>query len=407
MRTGTWVVNRAYARRHLPKGVFDYVDGGAEDEVTVRENRRAFSDLSFKARVLSGAGTRDQSADVLGQRLQVPVITAPTGLSRMAGPEGEKAAAIGAEQLGTVSILSSGTSIPMASVAASVTSPQWLQVYLYNDERMTLGRLEAARENGFRVLVVTADAPISGNRERDVRNGMTMPFRITPQMMGGVLRRPRWLADYLLGPPLIHEEGVRPPGMVRRMLPARDDGLANVLKGMFNAGQRWSDLERIRSLWDGPLVLKGVMCAEDARLAADIGCDGIVVSNHGGRQLDGLPATIDVLPEVVAEVGDQVDVLLDSGIRRGTDVVKALALGAKACLIGRPWVFGLANGGAAGVAAVLRTLHDEIDRTMALVGASSIAELTPAILRRRNGSGWTSLSYADEPARTEVREERN
>jgi isopentenyl diphosphate isomerase/L-lactate dehydrogenase-like FMN-dependent dehydrogenase len=187
---------------------------------------------------------------------------------------------------------------------------------------------------------------------------------------------------------MVAESGSAKTSLVKRILPSRDQSIANVMKGMFHAGQNWDDLRRIRDLWDGPLVLKGVMCAEDARLAADAGCEGVIISNHGGRQLDGLPATIDVLPEVVAEVGDQIEVLLDSGIRRGADVVKALALGARACLIGRPWVFGMSNGGPAGVERVLRSLGDEIDRVMALVGAASLDDLTPDVLRRREGSGW-------------------
>jgi len=388
MKTGTWTDNRAYARRHLPRGVFDFVDGASEEEFTARENRSAFEDLSFKPRVLAGVGTRDQSVTVLGETLDVPVLTAPTGLTRMAGPTGEKAAAIATEAVGTVSILSASTSMPMSTIAGSVSRPQWLQVYLYKDEEMTLARIRAAKEHGFRVLVVTADAPISGNRERDRRNGMSIPFRLTPKLMTSAITKPRWLLDYLTGPPMVDESGTGKTSLIKKVMPGRDQSIANVMKGMFHADQSWDDLRRIRELWDGPLVLKGVMCAEDARLAADAGCEGVIVSNHGGRQLDGLPATIDVLPEIVAEVGDEIDVLLDSGVRRGADVVKALALGAKACLIGRPWVFGMANGGPKGVEKVLQTLSEEIDRVMALVGVSSVDQLTADVLRRRTGSGW-------------------
>jgi len=370
--------------------VFDFVDGAAEDEVTARLNRSAFQDLAFNARVLAGNGVRDLTTTVLGRTLSLPVITAPTGMTRMAGPEGERAAAVGADAVGTVSILSASPSVPMAEVAASVSSSQWLQIYLFHDQEMVFDRMRRAKELGFETLVVTADAPISGNRERDRRNRMAIPFRVTPRMFAGVVTKPRWLFDYLTGPPLV-DDGGNTASVVSKIAPGTDRSIANVMKGMFNPDQDWDDLKRIRDLWDGPLVLKGVMCAEDARLAVEAGCEGVVVSNHGGRQLDGLPATIEVLPEVVAEVGAEVDVLIDSGIRRGQDVVKALALGAKACLIGRPWVFGMTNGGSAGVERVLNTFAEEIDRVMALVGVRSVADLTPAILRRRTNAGWSRL----------------
>lgn len=388
MKTGTWNDNRKWARRHLPRGVFDFIDGASEDEFTARENRRGFEDLSFKPRVLAGVGTRDQSVTVLGETLDVPILTAPTGLTRMAGRTGEKAAAIATEAVGTTSILSASTSMPMSAIAESVSRPQWLQVYLYQNEEMTLTRIRAAKEYGFRVLVVTADAPISGNRERDARNGMSIPFRLTPKLMKSAITKPRWLIDYLTGPPMVDETGRGKTSLIKKIMPGRDQSIANVMKGMFHSDQNWDDLRHIRKLWDGPLVLKGIMCAEDAQLAVDAGCDGVIVSNHGGRQLDGLPSTIDVLPEIVAAVEGKIDVLLDSGVRRGADVVKALALGANACLIGRPWVFGLANGGPTGVEQVLRTLSDEIDRVMALVGVSTIDQLSPNVLRRRAGSGW-------------------
>jgi len=389
---GTWADNREYARRHLPHTVFEFIDGGAEDEFTLRENRRAFDDLAFKPRVLAGNGRRDLSVEILGEELALPVITAPTGLPRLAGSGGEKAAARGAELAGTVSILSTISSFTVDAVAASAGRPQWMQIYLYRDEQRTLDLVSAAKQHGFGTLVITADAPTSGNRERDKRSGMTVPFRLRPGILADAITKPRWLAQYLFGPPMTEQPGASLAStMARRIAPSTDDGLVKVMSGVFNADQDWDHLRRVRDLWSGPLVLKGVMCAEDARLAIDAGCQGVVVSNHGGRQLDGLPATIDVLPEVVAEVGDAADVLLDGGVRRGTDVAKALALGAKACLIGRPWLYGMARGGADGVAQVLGLLGEELDRVMALVGATTVADLTPAVLRRRPGSGWIDL----------------
>jgi isopentenyl diphosphate isomerase/L-lactate dehydrogenase-like FMN-dependent dehydrogenase len=393
MTTGAgWEQLRSRARRRLPRLVFDYIDGGADDEFTVGENRRAFEDLSFKPRVLAGVGLRSHAVDVLGQRLKVPVVLAPTGVSRVAGRAGEIGAARAAAAAGTVSILSAATSLPMEEVARSVTEPQWFQLYLYRDHETTKERIRHAATCGFRVLVLTADAPVPGNRERDRRNGLTVPIRVRPSMTMAVLRRPRWLLDYLTGPPLVqHHDAASSSSRLRRVLPAGNASLTSVVKGMFNDNQTWDDLSVCRSMWDGPLVLKGVMCAEDAVRAVELGCDGVVVSNHGGRQLDGLPAAVDVLAEVVDAVGGRADVLLDSGVRRGTDVVKALALGAKACLIGRPWLFGLATNGEAGVGAVLEAFGDEIDRTLALLGVADATLLDRGVLRRRPKSGWENL----------------
>jgi isopentenyl diphosphate isomerase/L-lactate dehydrogenase-like FMN-dependent dehydrogenase len=380
---------RRIARRRLPKAVFDYIDGAADDEFTVAENRRAFQDLAFATRVLAHVGERRLDVEVLGQRVALPVLTAPTGLSRVAGRRGEIAAARAASAAGTIAVLSGATSLPIEDVAASVSEPQWFQLYMYRDRQTSLDRIALAKRLGFRVLVVTVDAPVSGNRERDVRNGLSVPVRLRPRTALGALMRPRWLAAYLAGPPLIahHDSESRPA----RGGVTGGERLTNFVQGLFNSDIGWDDLRWIREAWDGPVVLKGVMCGEDAALAVEAGCQGVVVSNHGGRQLDGVPATIDMLPEVVEAVGGRADVLLDGGVRRGSDVVKALALGAKACLIGRPWLYGLAAGGEEGVSQVLRTFAAEIDRTLALVGVRDCRGLDASVLRRRPGSGWERL----------------
>jgi isopentenyl diphosphate isomerase/L-lactate dehydrogenase-like FMN-dependent dehydrogenase len=380
---------RRAARRRLPKPVFDYIDGAADDEFTVAENRRAFQDLAFAPRVLARVAERRLDVEVLGQRLALPVLLAPTGLARVAGRGGEVTAARAAAAAGTVSILSSATSLPIEAVAASVQEPQWFQLYLYRDRQTSLDRIALAKRLGFRVLVVTVDAPVSGNRERDVRNGLSVPVRVRPRMALETMLRPRWLVGYLTGPPLIahHDKGPqRGRGGV-----TGGEHLTSFVQGLFNSDLGWDDLRWIREAWGGPLVLKGVMCGEDATLAVAAGCDAVVVSNHGGRQLDSVPATIDMLTEIVEAVGGQAEVLLDGGVRRGSDVVKALALGAKACLIGRPWLYGLAAGGEAGVARVLRTFAEEIDRTLALVGVRDCASLHPSVLRRRPASGWERI----------------
>jgi isopentenyl diphosphate isomerase/L-lactate dehydrogenase-like FMN-dependent dehydrogenase len=302
------------------------------------------------------------------------------------------AAARGAAAAGTISILSGATSLPIEQVAASVEEPQWFQLYLYRDRQTSLDRIALAKRLGFRVLVVTVDAPVSGNRERDVRNGLSVPVRVRPRTAFEALLRPRWLAGYLTGPPLIsHHDQDAASGRARRGGPAGGERLTTFVQGLFNSDIGWDDLRWVREAWGGPVVLKGVMCGEDAALAVASGCEGIVVSNHGGRQLDGVPATIDMLPEVVDAVAGRAEVLLDGGVRRGSDVVKALALGAKACLIGRPWLYGLAVGGQAGVTRVLRTFAAEIDRTLALVGVRDCASLDSSVLRRRPRSGWERI----------------
>jgi isopentenyl diphosphate isomerase/L-lactate dehydrogenase-like FMN-dependent dehydrogenase len=383
---------RRAARRSLPKAVFDYIDGAADDEFTLAENRRAFQDLAFAPRVLARVGERRLDVEVLGQRLALPVLTAPTGLSRVAGRGGEVAAARGAAAAGTISILSGATSMPIEQVAASVAEPQWFQLYMYRDRQTSLDRIALAKRLRFRVLVVTVDAPVSGNRERDVRNGLSVPVRVRPRTALDAMLRPRWLAGYLTGPPLIshHDQGAA-RGPQRRGSVTGGERLTSFVQGLFNSDIGWDDLQWIREAWGGPVVLKGVMCGEDAIRAVAAGCEGVIVSNHGGRQLDGVPATIDMLPEIVDAVDGRAEVLLDGGVRRGSDVVKALALGAKACLIGRPWLYGLATGGQAGVTRVLRTFAAEIDRTLALVGVHDCASLDSSVLRRRPRTGWERI----------------
>jgi isopentenyl diphosphate isomerase/L-lactate dehydrogenase-like FMN-dependent dehydrogenase len=388
---------RRRAARRLPPMVFDFIDGGADEEFTVRENRRAFDDLAFVARVLAGVGERNQEVEILGRKLSLPVMLAPTGLARVAGRGGEIAAARAAAAHGTLSITANGTSIPLEQVAASVEEPGWFQVYLFRDRAITLRLIEAAKRAGFTALVVTADGPVPSNRERDRRHGLSLPVRPRPRAVAGVISRPRWMLDLFTSPPLTTASIVE--------FSQSDGDLAAAAASMFNDAQAWDEIEWIRKAWDGPLVVKAIMCREDAEIAADVGADGIVVSNHGGRQCDSLPATIDVLPEIVDAVGSRVDVLMDSGVRRGTDVVKALALGAKACLVGRPWLYGLASGGEQGIGAMLDGFQLEIDKTLALIGRRSAAELDPSILMRRPGSGWQRLvDGAPVSAATGVRE---
>ncbi|MEV4747675.1 alpha-hydroxy acid oxidase [Streptosporangium sp. NPDC049248] len=373
---------REAARRRLPRMVFDFVDGGAEDEFTVGENRRAFSDITFRPRVLVDVGSRPQAVTVLGRRLETPVILGPTGLARMVGRAGEVAAAVAAERSGTVSVVSSGSSVSFEDVARSVTSPQWFQLYPWGDRGTIQALISRARDCGFGAMVVTVDVPVVGAREKDLRNGLTVPPQVNPRTGWDVLSHPRWLAELLTGPKVTFANftGLMPEQR-------STSGLAAATAGLLNPGHTWADLEWMIAAWGGPVLLKGVMTSEDARRAVEVGCQGVAVSNHGGRQADSLPAALDVLPEIVAEVGDEVDVVLDGGVRRGGDVVKALALGARACLVGRPWLYGLAAGGQAGVGRVLEILREEIDRTLALIGQPGVAGLDESAIRVRPGHG--------------------
>lgn len=368
---------RLAAKRKLPRMVFDFIDGGAEDERTMRSNRDAFSKLTLEPRLLTGGARRDQSTTVAGQTFRTPVLLAPTGLSRLAGPEGELGAARAAASRGTVSIVSSASSISVDEVARGVNSPQWFQLYPWGDWDLTKTLVDRARKAGSATLVVTLDVPVTGARERDYRNGMTIPVRINPKTAFDVMRHPHWALNLVTGKRITMANLVG----LREGRSNSAASLAQLNMDLLNPAYSWDDVSRLRDEWQGKLLVKGIMGASDARIAVDRGADGVIVSNHGGRQADGIPASLEVLPEVVAEVGHRTDVLFDGGIRRGSDVVMAMALGAKAVLVGRPWMYGLAVNGEAGVANMLDILSGEIDRTLALIGAPSVAALNPGFIR--------------------------
>jgi isopentenyl diphosphate isomerase/L-lactate dehydrogenase-like FMN-dependent dehydrogenase len=357
--------------------VFEFIEGGAEDEHTVRANRVGWEELTFRPRVLTDVGKIRHAVTVAGQELALPILIAPTGLSRLAGPEGERAAARAAHAHGTVSVLSTSSSTSLEDVATAAPSPQWFQLYPWANREVTTGLIDRARASGYSTLVVTVDVPVTGGRERDQRVGMTVPPRISPATLLDVASRPRWAWNLVTGPRITFAN-------MLAAFPHLGSGvstLAEQSSALLNPHNVWSDLAWMREAWGGPMLLKGVTTAEDARRAADAGMEGVIVSNHGGRQLDYLPGTAQVLPEVVAAAGDRIDVLVDGGIRRGSDVVKALALGARAVLIGRPWLHALAAGGARAVEDLLGMLTVELDRTMALVGCADVRELTPDLVR--------------------------
>ncbi len=362
---------RAMARRRVPRVVFDYIDGGSDGEVTLRGNCRAFEEVAFRPRCAVPSGTCDVHRTVLGAELQVPLILGPVGSSRLFNPGGEPAAARAAGVAGLAYTLSTLSGSRMEDVRAASSGPVWYQLYIVGGRDVATAAIARARAAGFSVLVVTIDTPVAGLRERDYRNGTTellsgRPLRMlrhVPQ----IVTRPRWLAGFLRDGGLMHFPNI--------VLPSGPMAYADVGTALEQSAVSWDDLRWIREEWQGPIVIKGVHTADDGRRAVDAGAAALVVSNHGGRQLDCVAPTLRMLPEVVAAVGGQVEVLMDGGIRRGSDIVKALCLGARAVLIGRAYAYGLAAGGEAGVARAIEILRADFVRTLKLLGCPSVDDL--------------------------------
>jgi len=369
---------RRLARRRLPRAVYDFVEGGAGDEQTVTRNRAAFDRLLFRPRVLVDVAKREQATTVLGQRVATPVLVSPTGMAGLCWPKGEVAAARAAHEAGTIYTLSTHSSCSIEEVAAEAPGPLWFQLYVWQNRDLTRSFVERARAAGYRALVLTVDVPIISRRERDIRNGFTIPPRITVRNALDTLRRVGWMRRVLLGPRLTLANLVGAPGAPRTDIVT----LGGVANRQVDPSVAWADLAWFRSLWSGPLLLKGVLTAADARRAVDHGVDGLIVSNHGGRQLDGAPASVEALPEVADAVGDRIEVLLDGGVRRGADVVRALALGARAVMVGRPYLYGLGAGGSTGVRRALDILAGEVDHTLALVGVPRVGDLDRTVVAR-------------------------
>lgn len=363
---------RSIAERRVPKVVFDYLDGGAEGEVTLRENCRAFESVLFRPRQAIALPEVNLRTRVLGHELSIPFMLAPVGYSRMMHPGGEVVAARAAGIAGTGYILSTISGHKLEKVKAATPGPTWYQLYLVGGREAAEGAIERARAAGFSALVITVDTAVAGMRERDPRNGMKellsgslfakVPF--VPQ----ILARPGWLAAFLLDGGMPDLENVVIPG--QGPMP-----LIDVTASLGRSAVTWADLRWIRESWNGPIVVKGVLIADDARRAVDEGAAAIVVSNHGARQLDHVSPTIRALPEIVAAVHGQTEVLMDGGVRRGSDIVKALCLGARAVLIGRAYAYGLAAAGQEGVARAIEILRADVERTMRLLGCGAVNEL--------------------------------
>ena len=363
---------RALARRRLPRVVFDYLDGGAEDERTLLANTAAFEAFTFRPRYAVPLADVDLSARVLGARLSFPALLAPVGYSRLMHPDGEAGAAHAAGEAGTVYILSTISGHPLEAVRAASRGPVWFQLYQLGGRGAAEDAIGRARAAGYSALVVTIDTPVAGLRERDARNGTTqllgpglfakLPY--LPQL----LLRPGWLTRFLLDGGVPRLPNVNVPGQGPMQL-------VDVNAALSRTALTWDDFRWIKDLWQGPVVVKGILRADDARRAVDVGAAAVVVSNHGGRQLDGAPPTLRVLPEIATAVGNRTEVLVDGGVRRGSDIVKALCLGARAVLVGRAYAYGLAAGGQAGVARALSILQADVARTLRLIGCSSAAAL--------------------------------
>ena len=363
---------RPAAQRRIPKAVFDYLDGGAEGEVTLRENCRVFNDVTFRPRHAVVEAQCDLRTRVLGMELALPFLLAPVGYSRLMHPGGEVVAARSAGNAGTAYILSTISGHKLEDVKAGSSGPVFYQLYLMGGRAAAEASIDRARAAGFSALVVTIDTPVSGIRERDFRNGMKElvsggPFEKLPYLPQ-ILSRPGWLIQFLMdgGVPLLPNVVV--PG--KGPMP-----LVDVASALAESAVTWDDFHWIREHWGGPIVVKGVLTAEDARRAIDHGAAALSVSNHGGRQLDGVPASLRVLPEVVKAVNGQIEVWMDGGIRRGTDIVKAICLGARAVLCGRAYAYGLAAAGEAGVVRAIEILRTDLERTLRLLGCRSVAEL--------------------------------
>lgn len=380
---------RKKAREQLPRPVFEFIDGGAQDELTLSANLRDFERLWFAPRVLVDVGVRQQSVKVLGQTWSTPLILGPTGLAGMFWPHGDEATARATAKAGVGYCLSTNSNASIEEVAAHGRQGFWFQLYVQRDRGKARELIERARAAGCAALCVTVDLPVQGVRERDLRNGFTVPTRFGLHNVVDYATRPGWLWRTATGPRIrfgnLDTQTAGPSSLTT---------VAQHVAAQFDPTVSWKEIDWLREIWAGPLAIKGILHPEDAQLAVKHGADAVIVSNHGGRQLDGAPSAFSALTDVVDAVNGRAEVLMDGGIRRGADVVKAMALGARACLIGRAGLYGLAAGGEAGVLRAIEILHNEIDVTLTLLGRPDITKVDRSALRptqeyaRRHGSSF-------------------
>ena len=352
------------------------MDGGAQDETTLRANREDFGKWQFRTRTLTDVSTRDQSITLFGQRHASPLILAPTGLAGLFSRRGELAAARAAEKFGVPYCLSTMSTCTIDEITCETAPPKWFQLYVLRDRELTRDFINRARASHCTALVLTVDTKVQGPRERDMRNGFTVPPRFTAATLLDFALHYSWLFDVAFGPRITFKNFVGSNAASTNAMT-----ITQFIAGQYDLSVNWRDVEWFKSVWGGPVLLKCILTAEDARLALDHGADGVIVSNHGGRQLEGAMSAVQALPEIAQAVGDRMEVILDGGIRRGADEVRARALGAKACMIGRAWLYGLGAEGQTGVERALEIQRDEIDVTLTLLGRPTFSEIDRGILQ--------------------------
>lgn len=377
---------RTLAQRRLPGPIFDYIDGGADDEATLRRNTSSFEDCDLVPNVLRGVRDIDLSVTVMGQKLAMPFYCSPTALQRLFHYDGERAVGAAAAKYGTMFGVSSLGTVSLEELRAAHDTPQVYQFYFHRDRGLNRAMMQRAKEAGVQVMMLTVDSITGGNRERDLRTGFSIPFRLTLAGMLQFAIKPTWALQYLT-----HERFKLPQLDAHVDMSGGAMSIGRYFTEMLDPSMSWDDVAEMVKLWNGPFCLKGIMSKEDARKAVDIGCAGIVLSNHGGRQLDGSRAAFDQLAEIVDDVGDRIDVMMDGGIQRGTHILKALSLGAKAVGLGRYYLYPLAAAGQPGVERALGLLRAELERDMKLLGCTSISQLSRHNLRFRD-SGSRPIS---------------
>ncbi|NCF78575.1 MAG: alpha-hydroxy-acid oxidizing protein [Alphaproteobacteria bacterium] len=370
---------RDLARRRLPGPIFHYIDGAADDEVTYRRNTAAYDDYDLVPNILNGVADIDMSVEVMGQKLGLPVFCSPTALQRLFHYHGERAVARAAEKFNTLFGVSSLGTVSLQEIGALTSTPKMFQFYFHKDRALNAAMLDMAREARFDILTLTVDTITGGNRERDLYTGFTTPPRLSPKSMFEFAAKPSWALNYFLREKFELsqlKDHVRQGSNITI-------SVGDYFSTMLDQNMNWDDASDLRENWDGKFCLKGVMSTRDARRAVELGADAIMISNHGGRQLDGSRAPFDQLEEILAEVGGEIEVICDGGIRRGTHILKAMALGATACSGGRMYLYALAAAGQAGVEKALGNLQSEIERGMKLMGVSALNQLTPDMIRHR------------------------